>query len=554
MNYKWNILSKASNVQDVLLSILKWKGIPKDKVREFIDFQMEPHNPYLLTNMDKAINRINEAINKNEKICIIGDYDADGVTATAVMYIGLRSIFTNVIWQIPDRFKDGYGMNNRLIDVAHQNECGLIITVDNGIAAHEPIKYANSKGIDVIVTDHHQFTAEELPTEITVNPQIDDEYPFKSICGCMVAFKVINALIPDLQYNNPDLYEELVSITTIGTIADVMELMDENRFYVKQGLQYLSKARNAGLRSLMKKLNLYEKDLNSDDIGFAIGPCLNAAGRLESPDIAEHLLLSDDEVEGDKWADKLIKLNEKRKKMQKEAIDSLEINEDDKFIVADLDGVGHGMLGIVAGQIAEKYQKPCFALGGNEEKGTLSGSGRSVYGYDINSCIQDNKDIASGGGHSAACGVSIKYENLEEFKKRCNEHFNNWLQHATVDDLTPSLDVVCEINPDIIDERLINNINKLKPYGAGNEVPVFATKNLKVEDFKVVGKNQNVLQMKLKKNFKNIKAVGFGDIKNKFEEIGQPLEVDVLYTVELNEWPEGTFTPQLLIRDIKPAQ
>lgn len=550
MNYKWNILSKANNMQDVLRNILEWKNIPKEKVREFIDFKMEPHDPFLLTNMDKAVERMNAAKANGEKVCIIGDYDADGITATSVMYIGLRNLGINVIWQIPDRFKDGYGMNKRLIDNANTDSCKLIITVDNGIAAREQIEYAKSLGIDVIVTDHHQ-AIDGVPTEITVNPQIDDAYPFKCICGCMVAFKFIQAMLPNMWLDDPDLYEELVSIATIGTIADVMELQDENRFYVKQGLQFLSKPRNIGLRTLCHKLNLYGKELSADDVGFLIGPCLNAAGRLDSPDIAANLLLCDDNVDADRFATKIIQLNDKRKTMQKQVVDSIKVSEDDDFIIVHSDGIGHGILGIIAGNIAEKYQRPCFVLGGSEEKNKLSGSGRSVYGYDINSCVQANSDIATGGGHAAACGVSLTFDNFAEFKKRCNEHFRTWRQNTSLDDMTPQLDVACEIDINIINDRLIKNVTRLEPYGNGNEEPVFCTMDLKVESFKVVGKNANVLQMTLSKDGSKIKTVGFNNVKQKFDELNNPTEVDVLYKISLNEWPEGVFTPQLKIEDIR---
>jgi single-stranded-DNA-specific exonuclease len=551
MNYKWDILYTANTIQEILKNILNWKGIPKEEVRQFIDFDMTPYSPYLLSNMDKAVARIQESINKNEKVCIIGDYDADGITATSVLYIGLRSLFSNVIWQIPDRFKDGYGMNQRLIDVAYQEECQLIITVDNGIAAHEQIKYAKSLGMDVVVTDHHQFTAQELPTEITVNPQIDDSYPFKSICGCMVAFKLIMALIPDLQEKNQELYEELISIVTIGTIADVMDLKSENRYYVKQGLQYLSKPKNKGLKALMERLDLYGKEISTDKIGFIVAPCLNATGRLEKADIAVNLLLSDDQVESDKLAEKIKKLNEKRKDMQKKVVDKLTISDEDNFIIVHAENIGHGILGIIAGNIVEKYQKPCFVLGGNEEENKLSGSGRSIGGYDINSVVQSNLDIASGGGHAAACGVALKFENLEEFRKRCNEHFVEWLKTVTVDDLTPTITVVCEIGLDVVNERLVKNIDKLQPYGMGNEEPIFVTKNVHVDNFKVVGKNQNVIQFSFNDGTNYVKAVGFNGIKEKYEELREPNYIDVIYTIGLNEWPQGVFTPQLMVKDLR---
>jgi len=552
MNYQWNILNRSNNAKEVLTGIRDWKKIPEGKMREFIDCNITPHDPFLLTNMEKAVARIKEAMDKNEKICIIGDYDADGITGTSALYIGLRSIFTNVIWQVPDRFKDGYGMNKRLVDVAYNDDCKLIVTVDNGIAAKEVIEYANSLGLDIVVTDHHQVKQYGIPTEITVDPHIDDNYPFKSICGCMVAFKLIQALIPDLEFSNIDLYRELLAITTIGTITDVMDLVDENRFYVKQGLNCLAFTKNIGLRVLLEKLGLYKKDLKSDDIGYTIGPCLNATGRLESPDIAVNLLLCDDPAEADKLADKIIKLNEKRKDLQKEALDSLVVNDDEKFIVAVMEDIGHGLLGIIAGQIADKYKRPCFVLGGNKEKGKLSGSGRSIYTYNIFKIIEENGDIiVSGGGHTAACGVEINYDDLEEFKKRCNNNFSEWMQNATEEDLTPTLDIVSEIDLGLVNERLISNIDKLKPYGNGNEEPIFASLNLKVESFKVVGKNLNTIQFTFSDGHSEIKAVGFRSIKEKFEELGEPSVVDVAFTIALNEWPKGKFTPQLLVKDIR---
>lgn len=559
MNYKWNVLYKANNIQEILLNILQWKKIPKEQIREFINFDIKPHSPYLLTNMDKAVNRINKAIENNEKICIIGDYDADGVTATSILYIGLRNLCIDTMWLLPDRFIDGYGINKRLIDVANENKCNLIITVDNGIKAHEQIKYANSLGIEVIVTDHHEFTSNELPTYITINPKIDDSYPFKSICGCMVAFKLVTALIPEMQLmdklEDNDLYEELLSIATIGTIADVMELVNENRYYVKNGLKYLSNTKNIGLRTLLQKTNLLEKDLSSDDVGFTIGPCINAAGRLESPDIAIKLILSDDPIEADVLATKLIKLNEKRKEIQSKVVNELEIEEDENFIVVKLENIGHGILGIIAGKISEKYQKPCFVLGGNREEGELSGSGRSIYDYDINNVIVSNPDIViSGGGHAAACGVKINYNDLDEFKIRCNNNFNSWLENASPEDLIPKLNIVCEINIELVNERLFNNINKLKPYGTGNEEPIFASKKLKVNKFKIVGKNKNVIQFDLSNDNKKIKAVGFSDIKNKFEELNNPSNIDIVYSIDLNEWPEGVFNTQLIIKDIKKSE
>jgi len=551
MNYQWNILNKSQSLKEIGNCIREWKNIPEGGMAEFINVNnIIRHDPFLLTNMDKTVKRLKQSIANEEKICIIGDYDCDGITATSTLYIGLRSIFSNVIWMVPDRFKDGYGLNVRLVDAAYTEGCQLIITVDNGIAAKSAIDYAKSLGMDIIVTDHHKVPADGIPTEITVDPHQNDSYPFKSICGCMVAFKVIQALIPDMQINNKDLYEELVAITAIGTITDVMDLVSENRYYVKNGLQYLSCTKNIGLRTLLEKLDMYGKNLNSGDIGWTIGPCINAVGRLESPDIAVKLLLSDDPVEANKIADKIISLNEKRKDLEKKALDSLVVNEDEKFIVATMDGIGHGLLGLIAGKVVDKYKRPCFILGGNEEKGTLSGSGRSIYTYNMFDIIEKNRDIIKGGGHEAACGVEIKYNDLEEFKKRCTEHYNKWSEQATKDDLTPKINIVSEITIDLIDDKLINNIDKLKPFGNGNEEPIFASKELRVVNSKVVGRNENVIQFEFSDGFCFRKAVGFKNIKEKYEELGKPEYVNVAYTVAFNTW-NGRTTPQMIITDIE---
>ena len=554
MNYKWNIYGKADNLKDILRTILGSKNIKKEEVKDFINFTMEPHDPFLLTNMDKAVNRINLAIKNEERICILGDYDCDGVTATSTLYIGLRSIYTDVMWQIPNRFKDGYGMNKRLVDVAYENNCKLIITVDNGIAAHEAIKYAESLGIDVIVTDHHQPQA-TLPTEIVVDPYIDDSYPYKGICGCMVAFKLVMALIPDLKTKNIDLYEELVSITCIGTIADVMSITDENRYYVKHGLEYLCNTKNIGLRELLRALEMHEKTLETDNIGYTIGPCINAAGRLKSADIAVELLLSDDPIEASKLANKIKNMNEERKDLQNNAIEKIEVDENDGFIVVTLDGVGHGILGIIAGKVSEKYNKPCFVLGGNKEQRVFSGSGRSVYDYSIFDCIEKNRDIIlGGGGHAAAAGVSVSFDNLDIFKQRCNEHFNEWFSKVDKDDLVPEINITCDIPLKEVNERLINNVMKLRPYGNDNEEPIFVSKNLKVESARIVGKNADCIQMSFSDDNTSIKSIGFSKVKEKYEAIGNAEYVDVAYNVSLNEWPKGTFTPQLKLIDVRLPQ
>lgn len=530
--------------KDILRAILKWKNIEKEDIKKFIHADIKEHDPFLLTNMDKAVNKIKDAISNNTKIAIIGDYDVDGICSTTILYLALKKHLQTVEWFIPDRVKDGYGMNNRLIDLANEKGCKLIITVDNGINAHEQVKYANSLDIEVIVTDHHQHTSSELPTDITVNPQIDNNYPLKAICGAMVAFKLVNALFNDLESIDADLYNDLLCFATIATIADVMDLVDENRYYVKKGLVLLNDPKNIGLKTICDRLNI-NTNIYASDIGFLLAPCLNASGRLETADIAVNLFLSDDEVTAKKYTEKLIELNSKRKDIQKEVKEKISklIDDNDNFIVVHIEDVGHGVLGIIASDIANIYHKPCFVLAGKDK---LSGSGRSVLDYDINSCIQ-TIEFASGGGHAAACGVSIEKDKIDEFKKLCNEHYINWLN--TVEIKESSIDVICKLNFEYINERLINNVKMLEPFGLGNEEPVFYSENVRIESSKIVGKNKNVLQLTLYDDSNMIKAVGFGNVLEKFEKLNK-FKVNIVYKLGLNEWPSGTYTPQLLIQEI----
>ena len=549
MNYKWKILQgKAKNLIDILSAIAKNKKMSKEQIKDFINNDILPHDPFLLTNMDKAVARINKAIKNSESLLILGDYDTDGQTAVSCLYAGLLSIYSNVSWKVPHRIRDGYGINKNLIDEAYQNSVNLIITVDNGITAHEQIKYANSLGIDVIVTDHHQLNSNGIPTEITINPHQDNNYPFKNICGCMVAFKLIQALIPDL-YLNEQLFNQLIIFITLATVADVMPLLNENRYYVKRGLELLNSCDNLGISMLMEKLEL--KNISVTDIGYRIAPCLNATGRLDTADLAVNLLLTEDITEANKIADKIIELNIKRQELQKILVEEIEkngIDNIDNFIILKIE-VEQGIIGIVAGDIKEKYNKPCFIL--SQKGDVLGGSGRSIDGYDIYQVIEKNRDLVSGGGHAAACGISIKEENLSEFKKRCNEDFNNWLKDNYKDSkVEPTKYAICEFPLSLISEKLVNNINKLQPYGQGNYEPQFATINVNISEYRIVGKNSDTIQFTFEQDGFIVKAIGFKNIFQKWEELNRPNIIDIIYSIAFNEWNDK-ITIQLTIKDIR---
>ncbi len=549
MNYKWKIQGKANNLIDVLRYIAKERNFSKDEMKEFISTCQPLHDPMKFKNMKHVVERIKKAIANNELICIIGDYDCDGVTSTYVLYMGLKYLGANVIYKLPHRLINGYGLKNPLVDYAKEKGAALIITVDNGIAAVDAVKYAKDNGIDVIVTDHHD-PQEVLPDCLIINPKVNTEYPFNGLCGCGVAFKVVSALVDN--FEQTELYDSLIEITAIGTVADAMDLVDENRFIIIEGLKRLQNTSNVGLLELFKLGQLEGKTIDVGTLGFFIGPNINACGRVDSPDIALNMLLADDIVEANKYAKKTIQLNDKRKELQKNALDNLEINEEDKCIIGVINGSYAGIGGIVASNVVDLYHKPCFIFHGNGE--IISGSGRTFGDFEIINCVLQNKHIVEGGGgHKGACGVSLKLSRLEEFRTACNELFSEWLENNP-QGLTPTLHSTCEMDIEFANMRLIKNIDRLKPFGSGNPEPIFTTRGLNVFSSKIVGKNENVIQFKFSKGFASVSAVGFKNIKDKYIELGSPKEVDIMYTIGINEWPAKTYNVQLTLIDIIPTQ
>lgn len=547
MDYKWKIRGKAKNIKEILNCIMEERNLTKEQMLDFIKNKPVVHDPFLFRDMKPAIERIRLAIKNGEIICVAGDYDCDGVTSTYTMYTGLKHAGANVIYRLPHRVHDGYGLKNTIVDFAKENGATLIITVDNGIAAPQAVDYAKSLNIDVIVTDHHQ-PQEVLPDCLIINPAVDKNYPFAGLCGCGVAFKVISALIPD--FENTPLYNHLIEIVAIGTAADAMQLVDENRTFIIKGLERINNTSHVGLQHLFKISGLEGKKLDVDNIGFFIGPNINAAGRVDSPDTALDLFLSDDDYEAEINAKKLLALNDMRKDLQKKAISKLKVNQDDACIIGVIDDANAiGIAGIIASKMVETYKKPCFIFHNNN--GMMSGSGRTFGDFHVIDCIDNHRDIVEGGGgHPGACGVKLKQERLEEFRKACNYEFSEWLKNNP-DGLIPTIESTCEVDFSLVNERLISNMNKLKPFGNGNPEPLFVSKDVEVIRHKVVGKKENVIQLELRQGFYDIKSVGFESFKDKYIDAGCPEKIDILYTIGLNEWPQGTFKVQLILSDFK---
>lgn len=548
MKYKWKTQGKANNLVDILRYIAQERNFSKEQMKQFILEPSKLNDPYLFNNMKVVVDKIKHAIKNNLKIMVSGDYDCDGVTSTYTLYTTLKHLNANVIYKLPHRLHDGYGLQRSIIDYAIENNVDLIITVDNGITAVDAVRYAKENNIEVIITDHHE-PQEELPDCLIINPKVNKEYPFDGLCGCGVAFKLVTALIDN--FYDTELYNQLIEIVAIGTVADAMDLVDENRYIVIEGLKKLQNTHNRGLKQLFKLAGMEGKVYDANTIGFFLGPNINASGRVDSADIALNMLLADDDFEAEKYAKQILKLNEYRKELQNQAVKTLKINENDKCIIATIDSTNAGIGGIVASKVVDLYQRPCFILHGNGE--ILSGSGRTFGDFEIINCVIKNKHIVEGGGgHKGACGVSVKASRLDEFRESCNKMFEKWLEDNP-DGLTPTLSATCEIDLEFANSRLINNINKLQPFGNGNEEPIFITRNLSVKSFKVVGKNANVIQMTLEKGFIDIKCVGFENIKNKYFELNEPKNIDIMYNIGFNEWPKNVFTPQLTLIDIKES-
>jgi single-stranded-DNA-specific exonuclease len=500
-------LAKEYGVSPVVARILRNRDLlSKEEVNNFLSFNENIlHDPFLLPGMDRVIFVLKEKIEAGKKIRIIGDYDVDGISATFILYKGLKYFGADCDYVIPHRIEDGYGINIKLIENAVSDGIDTIITCDNGIAASAQTDYANECGITMLITDHHEVPFEDVggernyiipKAEAVTDPKLpDSSYPFEGICGAMVAYKLILAYasksdsIDAASFN--ELKEELLEFAGIATVCDVMELRDENRFIVKKALKSVARSKNMGLRSLLKVTGLEGKALSAFHFGFVIGPCLNASGRLDTSLKALSLFLCEDEEEALNRAEELKNLNEERKYMTMteaekafEMVDSMETVP--KVLVIYLPDCHESLAGIIAGRVREKYVRPTFVLT-KTEKG-LKGSGRSIEAYDMYEGLNKAKDLLTKfGGHKMAAGISLEESNLEEFKKRINETAD-----LKEDDFVDSLRIDMELPFRFADLNLAKELEILEPFGVGNDKPIFAKTHVKFLTGKKMGKNNNV--------------------------------------------------------------
>lgn len=482
---------------------------------------MDLHDGMLMKDMDKAIDILMEKIREGKRIRVIGDYDIDGVNATYILLEGLKKLGGQVDSDIPDRMKDGYGLNRDLINRAYKQGVDTIITCDNGIAAQDEIAYGKRLGMTIIVTDHHEVPYEEAdgerhyilpPADAVIDPKQEEcIYPFKELCGAAVAYKVIEALFEAFGEEVEDV-DYLMENVAIATVGDVMDLVGENRIFVKQGLEMLKRTQNLGLKALLECTKVNVEYLSAYHIGFVIGPCLNASGRLDTAKRALDLLCASSQREADILAGDLKALNDSRKDLTaqavEEAVAQVEETElrNDRVLVIYLPNCHESLAGIVAGRVRERFYKPTFVLTKAEDG--IKGSGRSIETYhmyeELNKCKQL---LTKFGGHKLAAGVSLEEQNLDTFRTILN-------QNATLseDDLTPRVSIDMQLPFAYVNEELIEQLELLAPFGKGNTKPIFVEKDLEILNTQVFGKNQNVLKMRVKDNSGRIMdATYFGD-------------------------------------------
>ncbi|OXM86818.1 single-stranded-DNA-specific exonuclease RecJ [Paenibacillus rigui] len=512
------------------------------------------HDPFLLDGMDQAVARIQEALRQEHKIRVYGDYDADGVSSTTLMVHLLRQLNANFDYYIPHRVHEGYGLNKPAMDMAHQQGVQLIITVDTGISAVDEIQYAHDLGIDVIVTDHHE-PPERLPAALAIiNPKKPGcPYPFKQLAGVGVALKLAQALLQRWP-------EELLEFAAIGTVADLMPLLDENRVIVRQGIERMKSTSNKGIRALLDVAGIAVKDVNATHIGFALAPRINASGRLDDADAAVRLLISEDHAAAEQMANDLDMLNKERQRiveeMTKEAAALLEerieqLGELPKVIVLAQEQWNVGVIGIVASKLVDKVYRPTIILGIDKESGMAKGSARSIAGFDMYQALTHCQDLMDHyGGHQAAAGMTLDAGHLPELERRLNLLAEEWLRPEDYSPLIQA-DVVSKLEE--VGIETIRQLEQLSPFGMGNPTPRFVIPSVRYQELRMIGKEQQHVKMTLvqpeAETSAALDSIGFnkGAI---VPWISSTAEIDVLGELSVNEW-NGVRKPQMILQDVR---
>lgn len=558
----FNGIAEKYQISPIIARLMRNRDVIGD---EAIDFYLngtveDLYDGLLMKDMDRAVDILKEKIEEGKKIRVIGDYDIDGVNATYILQQGLAGLGADVDTDIPDRIKDGYGLNQMLIDRALEDDVDTIVTCDNGIAAMSEIAYGKENGMTIVVTDHHEVPYLEEngkkkyllpPADAVVDPhRADCEYPFKGLCGAAVAYKLVEVLYRVSGKSEQEvehLQDNLMENVAIATIGDVMDLVGENRVFVKKGLELLKTTKNEGFHALMQCTGVDTANLNTYHIGFVLGPCINAGGRLDTAKRALELLNASNRREAVTLAADLKELNDSRKEMTEEGVEEavrqIESSswKDDQVLVVYLPKCHESIAGIIAGRIKERYYRPTFVLTRGETG--VKGSGRSIEAYDMFAEMSRCRELFTKfGGHKLAAGLSLEEENVEVFRKRINE-----LADLTEEDLQMKVSIDMRLPFPYINEELIHELKILEPFGKGNGKPLFAESKLRVIRPRIFGKNRNVLKCRLEDQQGNqMEAVYFGEVEDCLQQMEKKQIMSFTYYPSINEYM-GRRTIQLTI-------
>lgn len=555
----FNGLAMRLGVSPVAVRIMRNRGLLDEReMRKYLYGTLDDlYDPRQMKGMETAAGIIEKKLIEGKKIRIIGDYDIDGVCSTYILLKGFHRAAGNgqIDYEIPDRIRDGYGINESIIRQAAEDGIDTLVTCDNGIAALKEISIAKQLGMTVVVTDHHEVPVDAYgqilpPADAVVDPKQDGEtYPYHEICGAVVAWKLINVIYEDLGIPEHE-WMELLEFAAIATVGDVMKLQDENRLIVKYGLKKIGSTKNTGLRMLVEKNNLDINNLSAYHIGFVIGPCLNAGGRLKSAKVALRMLLEQDPDRVSGLADELKELNDVRKDMtakgETEAIEQVErFYMSDKVLVVFLPECHESLAGIIAGRLREHFHKPSFVLTRGEQ--SAKGSGRSIEVYHMYQGLCEVSDLlVKFGGHPMAAGLSIEESDIDEFRRRLNENAK-----LTEDDFVPQIWIDVPMPFEYVNEKIVDELKGLEPFGQGNEKPLFAQKSLTIRNVRVLGKNRNVVKMNLVTNTGHpFDGLLFADGDRFLEEQTGQNTIDMIYYPDVNEY-NGTRTLQAIIKNYK---
>lgn len=567
MTSNWYLYNKKKNVNEMsqkfgispLTSVILCnRDIYEDEdVKKILSSSINDLNDEgLLPDIDKACVVLNSYIKEGKNIRIVGDYDIDGVCSTYILYDAIKNVGGKVSYDIPDRVLDGYGINITIIDKAIEDKVDLIVTCDNGIAAGKQISYAKENNIEVIVTDHHDVGEVPKDAVCVIDPKridVEKKYPFHEICGAVVAWKFMERYYKLYENKTNYIIEKYLDFAAIATVGDIMPLINENHIIVKVGLSSILNTENKGLRSLLNVsgIDFEKKKLSVYHIGFIIGPLINAAGRMDSAKLALKLFISDNDEEIYSITSTLKSLNDDRKKITENgtelAIEKIEKdNKDDKVIVVFVEGLGEQVAGIVAGRIKEKYYKPTIVLTDTSEEDVVKASCRSIDAYDMFESLNVHKDIfIKFGGHKLAAGFSMYRKDVDELRKLLNEECN--LNNT---DFIPKIHIDLEFPIYKFTEELINDIEKLEPYGQGFKSPCFANRDVNITIKNVYGKDNNIVQLMLEKDDKVLKGVIFTNYLDIKERVDKNKSLDIIYTPKVNEF-RGNKTIEISVSEYR---